>query len=112
MQKVNSTHKKERKQQRGGEVKGKRLFVKLKRAKRKMFQKQRKGAKGQKQYKKGKKTAVETNRHCEKAKTASKRQRMKQPRIRKQRAKFQRTKGKMFQKQRKGAKGKKQYTKR
>ena len=47
MQKVNSTHKKERKQQKG-EVKGKRLFVKLKRAKRKMFQKQRKGAKGKK----------------------------------------------------------------
>ena len=56
-QKVNSTHTKERKQQKG-EVKGKRLFVKLKRAKRKMFQKQRKGAKGKKQYKKGKKTAV------------------------------------------------------
>ena len=57
MQKVNSTHKKERKQQKG-EVKGKRLFVKLKRAKGKMSQKQR-----QKQYKKGKKTAVETHRH-------------------------------------------------
>lgn len=49
MQKVNSTHKKERKQQKG-EVKGKRLFVKLKRAKREMSQKQRKGAKGKKQY--------------------------------------------------------------
>ena len=36
------------------------------RAKRKMFQKQRKGAKGKKQYKKGKTIAVETNRHCEK----------------------------------------------
>lgn len=57
MQKVNSTHKKERKQQKG-EVKGKRLFVKLKRAKGEMSQKQRKGAKGKKQYKKGKKTAV------------------------------------------------------
>ena len=56
-QKVNSTHKKERKQQKG-EVKGKRLFVKLKRAKGEMSQKQRKGAKGKKQYKKGKKTAV------------------------------------------------------
>ena len=66
-----------------------------------------KRAKGQKQYKKGKKTAVETNRHCEKAKTASKRQRMKQPRIRKQRAKFQRAKRKMSQKQReKGQRGK------
>ena len=32
---------------------------------------------------------------------------MKQPRIRKQRAKFQRAKRKMFQKQRKGAKGQK-----
>ena len=56
-QKVNPTHKKERKQQKG-EVKGKRLFVKLKRATGEMSQKQRKGAKGQKQYKKGKKTAV------------------------------------------------------
>ena len=105
MQKVNPTHKKERKQQKG-EVKGKRLFVKLKMAKRKMFQKQRKGAKGQKQYKKGKKTAVETHRHCKRAKTAPKRQRMKQPRIRKQRAKFQMATGEMSQKQRKGAKGK------
>lgn len=51
MQKVNPTHKKERKQQKG-EVKGKRLFVKLKRAKRKMFQKQRKGAKGKNNIKK------------------------------------------------------------
>ena len=32
-----------------------------------MSQKQRKGAKDKKQYKKGKKTAVETNRYCEKA---------------------------------------------
>ncbi len=35
MQKVNPAHKKERNQQKG-EVKGKRLFVKLKRAKSKM----------------------------------------------------------------------------
>ena len=40
--------------------------AKFQRAKRKMFQKQRKGAKDKKQYKKGKKTAVETHRHCEK----------------------------------------------
>ena len=36
---------------------------------------------------------------------------MKQPRIRKQRAKFQMATGEMSQKQRKGAKGKKQYKK-
>lgn len=42
MQKVNPTHKKERKQQKG-EVKDKRLFVKLKRATGEMSQKQRKG---------------------------------------------------------------------
>ena len=63
MQKVNPAHKKERNQQKG-EVKGKRLFVKLKRAKSKMSQKQReKGQRAKKQYKKGKKMAVETNRY-------------------------------------------------
>ena len=36
---------------------------------------------------------------------------MKQPRIRKQREKFQMATGEMSQKQRKGAKGKKQYKK-
>ena len=45
--------------------------------------------KGKKQYKKGKKIAVETNRLCEKAQTATKRQRMKQHRIKK-RVNFQR----------------------
>lgn len=59
-----------------------------------MFQKQRKKAKDKKQYKKGKETTVETNRHCKRAKTAPKRQRMIQHRIKK-RVNFQRAKSKM-----------------
>ena len=67
MQKVNPTRKKERKQQKG-EVKGngQKAVFKIEKGKAQNVSKAKERAKGQKQYKKGKKTAVETNRHCEK----------------------------------------------
>ena len=57
MQKVNSTHKKERKQQKGGS-KGQKAVCKIENGNGRNVPKAKERGKGQKQYKKGKKTAV------------------------------------------------------
>ena len=76
-------HTQKRKKTTKGGSKGQKAVCKIEKGKAQNVSKAKERAKGQKQYKKGKKTAVETNRHCEKAKTAPTRQRMKQQRIKK-----------------------------
>lgn len=76
--------------------KGQKTVCKIEKGKEQNVSKAKGKGKGKKQYKKGKKTAVETNRHCERASAAPTRQRMKQQIISK-RVNFQRTKSNMPQ---------------